>query len=107
MSFFKRIFVSPAPAIQPWGLISVLTDLTTPLGDRDDAAMDLCEYDEATPILAMIMSREGEDEMIVDSCANSLYEIFERTQKVDRTIVNQMPKHWQDAVSKLEGAHPA
>ena len=90
MSFFSRIFGQKAVA-QPEGLIFVLRDIGAPVGDRDDAAMDLAEFDAALPVLVEIALRPGEDEMLVDSCGESIAEIWQRTSGFDRATFDRLP----------------
>jgi hypothetical protein len=75
VSFFSRIFGQKAVA-QPEVLIFVQRDIGAPLGDRDDAAKDLAEFDEALPVLVETALRPGEDETLVDSCGESIAEIW-------------------------------
>ena len=86
---------------QPEGLLSVLVDLSAPVGDRDDAAMDLSAFDEALPTLIAIASREGEDSMIVESCGESIAEIWKRTDGFDRTIYLALPAAARSEISAL------
>ena len=84
---------------QPEGLLSVLLDLKAPVGDRDDAAMDLSAFDEALPALITIASREGEDPMVVESCGESIGEIWGRTGGFDRTVYLSLPAIAQAEIS--------
>ena len=90
MRFFRHMLGRDNVA-QPDGLISVLLDFDAPLDDRDDAAMDLAEFDEALPVLLAIASRPSEDEMIVEKCGESIGEIWKRTTTFDRTIFETLP----------------
>ena len=96
-NLFKRPKVD-----QPAGLMSVLLDPAAPIGDRDDAAMDLGAYDEALPTLVSVISTPDEDEMIIDSCAESIWEIWQRTRQFDQSIFELLPKVWQDAVTNSQ-----
>ncbi|MFN9499541.1 MAG: hypothetical protein ACK57E_14085 [Erythrobacteraceae bacterium] len=90
MSFFSRIFGQKAVA-QPEVLIFVQRDIGAPLGDRDDAAKDLAEFDEALPVLVETALRPGEDETLVDSCGESIAEIWQRTSGFDRATFDRPP----------------
>ncbi len=90
MSFFSRIFGEKAVA-QPEGLIFVLRDIGAPLGDRDDAARDLAEFDEALPVRVETALRPGEDETLVDSCGEPIAEIWQRTSGFDRATFDRLP----------------
>lgn len=58
-------------------LIDVLLDKTAREDERDDAAMDLGQYNDirALEALTKIASDPSEDDVIVDSCAESIGEI--------------------------------
>jgi hypothetical protein len=79
-------------AKQPDGLISVLLDTNAECGDRDDAAMDLGQYDEpaAEEALLKVVLSQTEDEDIADTAGESLWQIWTRKGKVDPSIVVRM-----------------
>ena len=79
-------------AKQPDGLISVLLDTNAEFGDRDDAAMDLREFDEpaAEEALLTVVLSEKEDDDIADSAGESLWQIWTRKGKNDPRIVARM-----------------
>ncbi len=63
---------------QPAGLISVLLDKSAPLGDRDDAAMDLEAFDDHTvqsALLEVLLNLE-EDDGLVTTAAESYGQIW-------------------------------
>jgi hypothetical protein len=98
VSFLGQIFGRKTVA-QPQGLISVLRDLDAPLDARDDAALDLGDFDEALPVLIEIAVRPGEDEMIMDSCGESIAEIWQRTSGFDRVTFDRLPKAAQSIIA--------
>lgn len=57
-------------------LIRVLQDKSIDLGVRDDAAMDLGDYDEPRVLEALIQAAIDleEEEMVLDSCGTSIME---------------------------------
>ena len=61
-------------------LIRILQDKSIDLGVRDDAAMDLGAYDEpqVSEVLIQIATDLEEDDMILDSCGESIREIWGR-----------------------------
>lgn len=61
-------------------MIRVLLDGDAPIGDRDDAAMDLewCEGDNVIRALAEVASNEREDPGLIESAAESLGGILAR-----------------------------
>lgn len=65
---------------QPDGLIEVLLDNSESISERDDAAMDLAEFDEDEAIDALLaVATNGDDDTIVqDSAGTSLGEIWKR-----------------------------
>ena len=77
---------------QPDGLISVLLDVAAPCGDRDDAAMELGAFDEpaAETALLKIVTAHSEDEGLIDTAGESLWEIWNRQAKFDATLVGRM-----------------
>jgi hypothetical protein len=79
-------------AKQPEGLISVLLDTNAEFGDRDDAAMDLGEYDEpaAEEALLKVVLSQVEDDDIADTAGESLWQIWTRKGKVDSRLVARM-----------------
>ena len=58
---------------QPAGLISVLLDSAAELGDRDDAAMDLAEYDDpaAEQALLQVALDASPDNELADEAGHS------------------------------------
>jgi hypothetical protein len=77
---------------QPEGLISVLLDRSLPIGDRDDAAMDLHAYDEAEAeeALLKVVLDHTDEELVIDSAGESLWTIWQRKGKHDATLVASM-----------------
>lgn len=56
------------------GLISVLLDYTARIDERDDAAMDLGEYngDKVLDILTRVASNPSDNQVVLDSCGRSI-----------------------------------
>lgn len=90
MSWLDSLFAREKPD-QPAGLISVLRDRSAEHGDRDDAAMDLAEYDTAITALIEVAMSPDEDEDLVESCGESIAEIWQRTSGFDATIFDRLP----------------
>ena len=80
------------PPIQPEGLISVLLNMEAEFGDRDDAAMDLGEFDEPAveEALLQVVLSHTEDEGIADRAGESLWQIWSRKGKSDPDIIARM-----------------
>ena len=74
------------------GLIDVLIDNTARPDERDDAAMDLGRFndDRALNALLRVGSNPNEDEMILDSCGDSIGEILVKKGKYDPTFINNL-----------------
>jgi hypothetical protein len=74
---------------QPAGLISVLLNTDARLDERDDAAMDLAEFDGAEVLgaLVAVASTAGEDPLLLDTCGASIGEIWARQGVVDAAVV--------------------
>ncbi len=68
------------PMEQPAGLISVLLDPGATLAERDDAAMDLSQFDQPETIAALLQvgCDVGESEVVLASAGESLAEILLR-----------------------------
>jgi hypothetical protein len=66
---------------QPAGLLSVLLDSGAPVADRDDAAMDLGDYDESEVLAALLQvgSNADESERVLESVGESIAEILLRS----------------------------
>jgi|SRR5918992_846519 hypothetical protein len=67
-------------AEQPAGLIGVLLDAGAEFGDRDDAALDLGEFDEpeAEAALLAVAADPATDLALAEMCVESLAEIWAR-----------------------------
>jgi hypothetical protein len=74
---------------QPAGLIGVLLSRDARLDDRDDAAMDLAGFDEPEALNALIAiaSAAEEDPLLLDSCGESIAEIWARRGAVDPEVI--------------------
>jgi len=94
---------------QPAGLIDVLRDHRARLDERDDAAMDLAAFDtpEALAALVAVATDPNEDAMLLDSCGESVAEIWVRRGKIDEEVLDGMARPAQEvAVATLLGMAP-
>ncbi|MUV14157.1 hypothetical protein [Noviluteimonas gilva] len=94
---------------QPEGLIDVLLDQSAEVGDRDDAAMDLGAYDgeDVEAALAQVACDPATDEMIADSCGQSLAELWCRKGRVnDAILVRLTPASLRISLALLEARAP-
>lgn len=74
---------------RPAGLIGVLLNRDARLDERDDAAMDLARYDEPEVLNALIVvaGAAGEDPLLLESCGESIAEIWARRGAVDPEVI--------------------
>ena len=77
---------------QPQGLISVLLDPNAEYGDRDDAAMDLANFDgdEVELALAQVASDIASDPDLAETCGESLAELWARRGRVNAEILRAL-----------------
>jgi hypothetical protein len=93
---------------QPAGLISVLLDPSARIDERDDAAMDLSAFDspEALDALVRVATDAAEDAIILDSCGESIAEIWVRKGQIDVEALDRMARPAQhSALAILAGTH--
>lgn len=81
-------------------LIEVLLDRDLTIGERDDAAMDLDEFDsdEVLNALFKASSNLGEDWGILDVCGESIGSIWTKRDFFDITLYNSLPKWTQNGL---------
>ncbi|GAB4230941.1 MAG: hypothetical protein Tsb0021_09130 [Chlamydiales bacterium] len=79
-------------------LIEILLDPYVGVCEKDDAAMDLAEYpdDRVVEALVKIGSKESEDDTVLNSCGESLGEIWIRRNHLPIALFEQLTQ-----VSKL------
>lgn len=77
---------------QPEGLISALLDATASVDGRDDAAMDLADYDgrEVEEALASVANDETAPEIVRASCGESLAEIWLRSGEINEAVFSSL-----------------
>lgn len=77
---------------QPDALITLLLDKTSEFGDRDDAAMDLSEFDDAMSenALLRVATASDEDTELIERCGESLAAIWCRKNKLDRDAIKRL-----------------
>lgn len=88
---------------QPAGFIKVLLDRKADFGDRDDAAMDLCDFNEpeAEAALAKIATAQDTDDDLADSCTESLAVIWCRKRTVDVITLNSLQDHHRELAIEI------
>jgi len=86
------------------GLISVLLNFTADLSERDDAAMDLGEFDneEALSALYQVAKDHEENETLVSSCGESIAQIWLRRDYCNVNILELFhPTAYSEALSLI------
>lgn len=71
-------------------LVEILRDPSASISDRDDAAMDLSEYDEALGVLIDVASDDSENPTILGTCGSSIAEIWRRIGIYDDEVVAKL-----------------
>lgn len=73
-------------------LIEILLDEKASYAERDDAAMDLSEYNNKTVIKTLVMTANHDltDEMIKASCGESLAMILVQSDQFEKEIYKQL-----------------
>ncbi|MCH9611266.1 MAG: hypothetical protein S4CHLAM81_12040 [Chlamydiales bacterium] len=73
-------------------LIEVLLDTSAREDERDDAAMDLADFDDSKALeaLCFIGSNPQENQTVLDSCGTSIGEILMRQTKHDLEILKKL-----------------
>lgn len=91
-------------------LIKILLDSTAGEDERDDAAMDLADFDGndvVQALFAVATDKTYRSDMVKGSCGESLATIWIRTRKVDLTILHQLEGiALQEAVGLIKGNRP-
>lgn len=72
------------------GLISVLLDGAASIAERDDAAIDLSDFDEALPTLIEAARNPNEHDVIAASLGVAIGEIWERSGNFDLAVVRTL-----------------
>ncbi len=74
-------------------LIQILCNSKASIAERDDAAMDLAEYrdDRAINALLQTSKNKDEDELILNSCGESLGSIWVQMNIFDYKIFRNLP----------------
>lgn len=80
-------------------LINVLLDNTAREDERDDTAMDLGKFDDERALIALlqIASNSNEDEIVIDSCGESIAEILIKREEYNPNILNKLAPIARDA----------
>jgi hypothetical protein len=79
-------------------LVEILFDKDAPLAERDDAATDLGDYNEALEFLLSFASKNSEPTLLLQTCGTSIAEIWKRQGQFDDTLLRQLSKPAADEV---------
>lgn len=73
-------------------LIEILLDVRATIGERDDAAMDLHEYnnDLALSALTHVAKNKDEDSIILNSCGESIAAIWIKRNHFDKNCYKNL-----------------
>jgi len=84
-------------------LAAILMDPTTTLTEKDDAAINLGEFDESEALTALIAATQSEvkEEMVLASIGESIAQIWIRLDNFDSTLFNQLPREAQREAHSL------
>lgn len=76
-------------------LLEVLLNKAASISQRDDAAMDLSDHDEALHALVLLASDATEHPTILSSCGTSIAEIWKRQGVFDLEILKTLAEPTQ------------
>ena len=81
-------------------LITILLDSEASIADRDDAAMDLYEYDCDLVLNALVKvaKNSNDDPMVLNSCGESIASIWVKRNIFDKKCYEQLSKAAQDGI---------
>lgn len=81
-------------------LTEILNDVTAREDERDDAAMDLGDYDDGRALSALLefISNPKNDEMILDSCYDSIAQILTRRTAFDLNLYQKLDPPTQKSI---------
>ncbi|RKZ50440.1 MAG: hypothetical protein DRR16_08595 [Candidatus Parabeggiatoa sp. nov. 3] len=84
-------------------LAAILVDSTATLTEKDDAAINLGEFDESEALTALIVAAQSEkvEEMVLASIGESIAQIWIRLDNFDSMIFNQLPRGAQREAHSL------
>jgi hypothetical protein len=94
---------------QVHALATILMDPTATLTEKDDAAIDLGEFDEPDALTALMAATQSDhlDSTILASIGESMAQIWVRLDNFDLNLFNQLPKEAQrEAYSLIEANRP-
>lgn len=82
-------------------LVDLLLDNDALLQDRDDAAMDLFEFDDDHVVQALlkVAKRENEDPVLLNSCGESLGSIWVKRDHFDKECYSTLTKTAKQGVN--------
>ncbi len=90
-------------------LVNVLLDEAAREDERDDAAMDLGKFNDQRALTALlkVASNPNENEMILDSCGESIGNILVKREKQEMVVLDFLTPIAKDsAYFFIKGIHP-
>jgi hypothetical protein len=66
-------------------------DTTATIDERDDAAMDLGDFDSALTSLIAVARDPDTPHVVANSCGTSIAEIWKRSDTFDASVFNALP----------------
>ena len=81
-------------------LVNLLLNKKASIADRDDAAMDLFEYDNDIALRGLIevAKNNNEDSTILNSCGESIASIWVKRNAFDKNTYKRLSKEAQNGV---------
>jgi len=78
-------------------LATILMDPTATIAEKDDAAIELGEFDDSEAVAALITATQSKDiaEIVLASIGESIAQIWIRLDNFDPTLFNQLPREAQ------------
>lgn len=71
-------------------LVEILRDRSASISDRDDAAMDLSECDDAIAVLIDVAADDTENPTVLGTCGSAIAEIWRRAGIYDDDVVARL-----------------
>lgn len=90
-------------------LATILKDTTATIAEKDDAAIELGEFDDSEALTALITATQTEElaEIVLASIGESIAQIWIRLDNFDPTLFNQLPIEAQrEAHSLIQATRP-
>ncbi len=90
-------------------LIELLFDASARIDERDDAAMDLGDFDDDRALNALIAyaTNENNEDFMMEACGESIARVLVHRDQFDINILNKLhPQAYHEAKSYIKGHKP-